>query len=91
MRLMLLQHEGKNKVGWYFFHFFSNLRMSAVDCDIPCITLSWVIKTSLATQRTLAILLKPLQLVPAEDVVHCIHLERPVLTLKPPNCLKLLN
>lgn len=62
--------------------------MSAVDCDTSCITLSWVTEISLAAQRMLAILLKPLQPVPAEGVVHCVHLERPVLTLEPSNYLK---
>lgn len=47
-------------------------------CDTSCITLSWVTEISLSTQRTLAVLLESLELVPAEDVVHCVHLERPV-------------
>lgn len=47
-------------------------------CDTSCITLSWVTEISLSTQRMLAVLLESLELVPAEDVVHCVHLERPV-------------
>lgn len=47
-------------------------------CDTSCITLSWVTEISLPTQRMLAVLLESLELVPAEDVVHCVHLERPV-------------
>lgn len=37
----------------------------------------------------LAILLKPVELMPAEDAVHCVHLKRSVLMVKPPNLSKI--
>lgn len=58
-----------------------------MDWDTSFITLSGVTEISLSTQRMLAILLKPLELVPAENMVQCVHLERPILTVKPPNSL----
>lgn len=63
--------------------------MSAVDCDTSCIILSGVTEISLSTQRVLAILLKPVELMSAEDVVHFVHLKRPVLMLKPTNLSKI--
>lgn len=60
-----------------------------MDCDTPCIILSGVTEVSLATQRVLAILLKPVELMPAEDAVDCVHLKRPVLIVKPPNLSKI--
>lgn len=33
LRLMLLQHEGKNKVGWYFFHLLF-LKFENVSCGL---------------------------------------------------------
>lgn len=61
-----------------------------MDCDISCIILSGVTERSVSTRRVLAILLKVAELMPAEAVIHCVHLRRPVLMVKPPN-LKLLK
>lgn len=43
----------------------------------------------MSTRRVLAILLKPVELMLAEDEVHCVHLRRPVLMVKPPNLSKI--
>lgn len=60
-----------------------------MDCDTSGIILSEATEISLSTKRVLAILLKPVDLMPAEDVVHFAHLTRPVLMLKPPNMSKI--
>ena len=44
---------------------------------------------SLSAHRVLAVLLKPVELVPDEDAVRCVHLKRPVLMVKPPNLSKI--
>lgn len=60
-----------------------------MDCDTSGIILSEATDISLSTKRVLAVLLKPVDLMPAEDVVHFAHLTRPVLMLKPPNMSKI--
>lgn len=58
-------------------------------CDTSCIILSRATEISLSTQRVLAILLKPVELMPAENAVHCVHLRRPVLMVKTPKLSKI--
>lgn len=62
---------------------FSSLRVSAVDCDTSCII------PSFSTQRVLAVPMKSVELMPAEDVIHCVHLKRPVLMVKSQNLSKI--
>lgn len=45
-----------------------------MDCDTSCIILSGVTEISFSTQRVLAVLMKPMELLPAEAAVHCVGL-----------------